>query len=141
MIDLLDSEILSIEKVWKNLQDHVGRARNLQGFVSEVTHRFEDIGLVVDVIMYQDNDTGEFIPKIEIVGRCEPQKDGFDFERLQWEVREDILGIDPDKKGVTVPFDPDQLHQDDPAQYIADQAGISKSELVHDHGDSQPHTH
>lgn len=140
MLDLYDHEELAARKLMEELSSNIGISRNVEGFIQEVIHRFERIGLVVEPRTMWDKVNQCYWNEFEIVGRTEPEKFGFDFERQQWEVRKDIAGIEPDKVGIKPPkFDPDLLHADNPAQVVADAMGSTVSAVSHGHGGA--HTH
>lgn len=112
----LDSEILEMEGVLRALKAAEGKSRNLEGFRKEAVGRFQDIGWVVDVKCWH-TDTGAVAFDIDIVDRCERPRHGTDYERLQWEIRGDILGIEPEKKGLISKFDEAGLHNPDLAKH------------------------
>jgi hypothetical protein len=111
MIDLYDHEELAARKIMEELSSNIGTSRNVEGFIQEVIHRFERIGLVVEPRTMWDKQNLCYWNEFEIVGRTELEPHGFDFERQQWEVRKDIAGIEPEKVGIKPPkFDPELLH-------------------------------
>jgi hypothetical protein len=144
VIDLYDHDRIALRKLAEELRNDVGRNRDLEQWVQMVKHRGENLGFVLDVQMFEDQDhPGEFWPKIEIVGRTRLEPHGFDFERQQYEVRNDIAGIEPDKVGIKPPkFEPDMVHLDDPAKFLAKTLDIPVSSMNHghSHGDGE-HTH
>lgn len=99
--DLYDHEIVAIDEVMRKLQDKQGTFTSMEGFRKEAIGRFAEIGFVVDVKVWETDEPGTYAVDLDITGRCEPQE-GFDHERQQWEVREDVLGIDPSMKGETI---------------------------------------
>lgn len=105
--------MLEMESVLKALRLKQGKATNLEAFRREAVERFEDIGWVVQVDAYTTTSDGVIAFDVSVVDRCERLRHGNDYERMQWEVRNDILEIEPDKKGVTIPFSPDMLHSGD----------------------------
>lgn len=109
MIDLYDHEELAARKLLEAISQNIGTSRNLEGFCQEVIHRFERIGLLVEPRTYWNSRDECYQFEFEIYGRVEPQP--FDFERQQWEVRNDIAGIEPDKVGLKPEkFNPEMLH-------------------------------
>lgn len=90
-LQLLDSDILKIEKVHKELAKAQRTHRNMEGFRREIIGRFEDVGLVVNVNVYETDQPGCYIPEVEFVDRCEPK--AFDHERQGWEVTKDVLDL------------------------------------------------
>jgi hypothetical protein len=138
VIDLYDHEELAARKIMEELSVNIGTSRNVEGFIQEVIHRFERIGLVVEPRTMWDSRNHCYWNEFEIVGRTEPEKYGFDFERQQWEVRKDIAGIEPDKVGLKPEvFNPEQLHADDPAKVVAE----ANDTLVSAAGHGHTHTH
>ncbi len=105
----MDSEIIEMEGVLRSLKGAEGHSRNLEGFRREIVGRFQDIGWLVEVKCWKTD--GESIAfDIDIVDRCERPRHGTDYERMQWEIRNDILEIEPEKKGLTSVFNPETLH-------------------------------
>lgn len=115
----LDSEILEFEKVLGFLKAHEGKSRNLEGFRKEAIERFAEIGWVVEVRCYSTN-TESVAFDIDIVDRCERPRHGTDYERMQWEIRGDILEIEPEKKGVILPFSEAGMHDPSLATHHTD---------------------
>lgn len=97
-LDLLDSEILKVEAALQALMEHQGKRMVLENFRKEAKERFAEQGFVVDVLCWQTNQPGLYAFDFKITGRCEPIYE-FDHERQRYEVINDILDIDPDKKG------------------------------------------
>lgn len=94
LVNLHDHEILECERVLEAIADKQGKATDLEAFRQEVKGRFEEIGLVVDVKVYESGvQDGAWEFDIEIVGRTERLSHGFDHERQQWEVRSDLLDL------------------------------------------------
>ena len=94
LINLHDHEIMECEKVLEAIAARQGHSMELEAFRTEVVGRFAEIGLVVNVKVYESGAQGgawEF--DIEIAGRTERLAQGFDHERQQWEVRKDILDL------------------------------------------------
>ena len=71
LIDLYDSEILAAEKVLDRLHSSQRTSKNLESFRKEITERFAEIGLVVDVKVYTTNQEDVFGFDVEIIGRTE----------------------------------------------------------------------
>jgi hypothetical protein len=146
VIDLYDHEELAARKIMEELSSNIGTSRNVEGFIQEVIHRFERIGLVVEPRTMWDKVNLCYWNEFEIVGRTAPEPYGFDFERQQWEVRKDIAGIEPDKVGIKPPvFNPEQLHADNPAEVVARANGTTVSAAghghTHSHEDGTTHSH
>lgn len=103
-IDLYDSEFPLIEGVLAKINDKSGKSVPLEAFRREIIGRFEEIGLVVAVRVYSTMDSGGlplddvYAFDIDIYDRCERKP--FDFDRMHYEVVNDVAGIEPDKKGV-----------------------------------------
>lgn len=112
-IELYDSEFFAIEKVLAALNQKQKKNVNLESFRKEIIERFEDIGLIVRVKVYDTDQYKVYRFDIDIYDRCE-RKD-YDYEKQTWEVRKDILGIEPEKKGVLleVPNDPKDTHTEE----------------------------
>jgi hypothetical protein len=96
-IELHDSDILRIEKVAKQLNAKQRSVVSLDAFQREAKERFQDEGFLVDVKCYTTNVEGVYAFDIDITGRCEPVV--FDVDRQRHEVVNDLLGIDPSRKG------------------------------------------
>lgn len=89
--DVLDSEILEIEKVLNTLKARSrGQMRNYDDFQREIKERFAEIGFVVDVVWYETNLAEVKMPEIVIKGRTEAK--AFDRDKMVHEVTSDILG-------------------------------------------------
>lgn len=119
-VELYDSDILKIEQgplAWANSQ--IGTARNLDGFVERLKDEFLKIGFYIYVELGQHadctcrdgkcvdltkcptlqiTDNEVFMPMVKISGRVSVQP--FDFEQMQWEVRNNILNMPGQDKGV-----------------------------------------
>lgn len=90
-IDILDSEVLQIEKVLNLLKTRSALPRNYEDFSREIKERFQDIGFVVDVVWYHTNVDGVKMPEIVIKARTERKV--FDRDQMVHEVTSDILGF------------------------------------------------
>lgn len=103
-LDLYDSEIPLIEEVLRKLNEKSAKYVPMEPFRKEIIGRFEEIGLVVSVKVYTTADEGGlplddvYAFDIDIYDRCERKP--FDWERMHYEVVNDVAGIEPDKKGV-----------------------------------------
>jgi hypothetical protein len=106
-IDLYDSEILLIENVLGKINQKSGQRIPLEDFRKEIIGRFEEIGLIVGVLVYSTADDGGlplddvYAFDITIIDRCERKP--FDYDRQRYEVINDVAGIEPEMKGVTIP--------------------------------------
>jgi hypothetical protein len=103
-IELLDSEVDRIQKVWDQLRDrHQKTTRNYDAVEREIVGRFADEGFVVHVNWYKyaiDGviQEGAAMPEVTIVGRCDPKAE-FDHDRQVHEVTSNILEL-PGQQGV-----------------------------------------
>lgn len=115
--DLLpyDWELLQIEKVMAHINAKMGSRQDLENFRKEIIERFAEINWHVEVDVYDSNVEGMYLFAPNLIGRLSPvNKEGTDFERRQWEVRNDILGIAPEfDKGETVRFSEALVHNPD----------------------------
>lgn len=122
-VDILDSEVLEIEKVLNTLKDraesHTGELGN---FDNEIKTRFAEIGFAVDVKWWHTNVEGVKLPEIEIVGRTLARH--FDHDRMVHEVTNDILSLGT---GGTIKMSPE------------DAAKIAGVEAGHKHGPACDH--
>lgn len=106
-LDLYDSDVLLIEKVLEKLNAKQGQHVQMEDFRREIIGRFEEIGLVVGVSVYSTADTGGlpledvYAFDITINDRCERKP--FDYDRQRFEIINDVAGIEPEMKGVTIP--------------------------------------
>jgi hypothetical protein len=94
LVNLHDHEVMECEAVLNALSARQGNSMDLEAFRIEARERFEEIGLVVDVKVFESGvQPGVWEWDIDIVGRTERLSHGFDHERQQWEVRNDILDL------------------------------------------------
>jgi hypothetical protein len=106
-IELYDSEIKEIEAVLLRLNDKVGASVDYEAFTREIVQRFEDIepqGFIVRVAWYEfarggKKVEGAYMPEITITGRTERPGE-FDHGRLAHEIRENILELPGQEKGL-----------------------------------------
>jgi hypothetical protein len=90
--ELYDSEVVAAGRVLQRLQQTAQeRRRDPEGLVREIEERFQEIGLVVSVLLKPVPVDGMLItvPDVSIVGRCEAH--AFDHERMRHEVRSGLL--------------------------------------------------
>lgn len=107
-IELYDSDILVIEKVYQILQERgASGSRDYDAFDREIKDRFYNAGYVVDVKWFHTNVDGVKRPDIEIVGRVGKQGE-FDHDQMQHEVVEDILELGTKGK---IPVTADMMKQ------------------------------
>lgn len=99
-IELLDSEVLQVEGVLKALQEKQRKRVPLEDFRKEAIERFAGIGLKLEVKVFETNQEGVFAFDFIIVDRMEPVE--FDRERQAHEVVNDLLGIEPSRKGEVI---------------------------------------
>lgn len=90
-VDLHDTEILQIEKVLERLKEKQARGGiNLEKFRQEIIERFENIGLGVNVQVFETNQAGMFAFDVDITKRLEGR---FDPDRQVWETTHDVLDL------------------------------------------------
>lgn len=90
--EVLDSEILEIEKVVGILNDKARNGRqNYDAFDREIKERFASIGFIVGVTWWHTNIDGLKMPEITISDRTD--KKAFDYDRQVHEVTNDILDL------------------------------------------------
>lgn len=112
--DLLDSEILAIEKAYEALGKKNGQRRDIAAFEREIKDRFFDIGFAVDVAWYEFavdgvKQEGCYMPEISIVGRVD--KTAFDHDQKVAEVTRNVLEL-PGEGGVIKSGGPTLQHGD-----------------------------
>lgn len=93
LIQLYDSEILQCEKVLAELNKSQGKRRDLEDYRKEIIGRFEEVGLVVTVLVYDTTIESVYAFDIQIEGRT--GKFDYDPDQMVHEVREDILELLP----------------------------------------------
>lgn len=122
-IDILDSEVLEIEKILNTLKDRAQHhSGELGNFDNEIKTRFAEIGFAVDVKWWHTNVEGVKMPEVEIIGRTLARH--FDHDRMVHEVTNDMLGLGT---GGTIKMTE------------ADLAKIRQVEQGHKHGPSCDH--
>ena len=90
-VDLMDTEILRVEKVTQALNQRQGKmGTNLEAFRKEIIERFADIGFKVDVKVYTTDQEGLYAFDIDITDRLAGQ---FDPDRQVHDVTNDILEL------------------------------------------------
>ena len=103
-IDLLDSEVDRIQKVWDQLRDrHQKSFKNYDAVEREIVGRFADAGFVVHVSWFKYSldgvpQEGAALPEVTVVGRCDPKHE-FDHDKQVHQVTSNILGL-PGQEGV-----------------------------------------
>jgi hypothetical protein len=94
LVTLYDTELLAAEKVLHALNAQVGKHRTLERFRKEIIGRFEEIGLVMDVVVWETTTSGPpYAFEVAPIGRTE--KVNWDFDRQAHEIRNDVLEILP----------------------------------------------
>ena len=116
-VELYDSDRLELVRLvnWLN-RENVGKKRNPKKYAEELVERFFKAGYHVEVRMFVLEDpvtdeVKEWQPSILIEARTDPEEE-FDHERMGYEVRSDILGVNK---------------QGDIQQRAVGQAGYSRS--------------
>lgn len=126
ILNVLDSEVLAIERVHLALQDRArGRKLNYNDFEREAKERFAEIGFVVAVNWYRFSVDGveqedAAMPEITVTGRTEAK--AWDPDRQVHEAVSNILEL-PGQDG-WIKTDPETLRR-----FLGDQGG-------HGHGHS-----
>ncbi len=93
-LDLLDSEIIVVEGVLKELNKRSGVGGiNIDAFDREIVSRFFDAGFNVTVNWYSTNVEGVYIPEVQINSRTRSDDGMFDHERMAHEVQTDLLDL------------------------------------------------
>lgn len=108
----MDSEILEMEKVLAKVKAKEGKSTNLESFRKEILERFANIGWLANVDVWS-TDTGAFAFDVNLIDRISPSPHGTDYERMKWEIVNDIAEIEPDKKGKTFEFSENGMHNSD----------------------------
>jgi hypothetical protein len=92
-IDLYESEMLQIAKMNQKLRRAIATHRDLESFRREIIERFDEIGLIAHVALYEDTSGPEPIywPAITITGRHEARV--FDHDRMRHEVQSNLRGL------------------------------------------------
>lgn len=111
IIDIYDEEIFKLEDVISKLNLSFSKPGDMESFRKETIERFQEIGFVVKVLVYESNEPGVYPFDIEIIGRTEPLKHGYDFDKQQFAVINDILNLKDAEKGKKVQFDPSLIHK------------------------------
>lgn len=96
-VDLYDSEVESIGKIWDHLRRREGSSLSLEGFEHEAKDAFFKVGFKVDIKWWSTDAPGVYIPEIEILDRV-TQEAEFDHEKQAHEVTRDLLDLG--EKGV-----------------------------------------
>lgn len=110
MIDLLDSEILEIEKVLNALSAKQRTSQNLESFRQEILGRFAEIGFIAGVKVYETNQEDVYGFVVDELTRIEDTP--FDYERMAHEVTTDILEVlPPSERGETIKSRPEDFHK------------------------------
>lgn len=98
MQDLYDSDILKIEKVVDWMQAQQGRSTDLEGFRRAAIEKFNEAGFDVDLQVWSTTEEGVYHFEPVIKGKLTPK--AFDYERMQHEVRNNILELPGQDGGI-----------------------------------------
>jgi hypothetical protein len=90
--DILDSEVLALEKVLQALQGRTAVSRRYEAFEREIHQRFNEVGFIVDVKWFETNVPDHLIPEVTVTGRIDGPKE-FDHDQMRHEVVSDILEL------------------------------------------------
>jgi hypothetical protein len=139
LADLLDSEVIEIQKVWDSLRSrHQKYHRNYHAFEREAQDLFGQIGFVVGITWNEYAVGGVkqdgLMPTIEIRDRCE--KKAFDRDQMVKEVTDNILDLPGQAKGDVIRTD-----EGDAFKKFRQDSGNARP---HSHGDDEPfdgHSH
>lgn len=102
MIDLYDSEVAEIEKVWGTLQERTNKSHNYDSFDREIRERFAEIGFKVRVNWYETNVAGVKLPEIEVIDRIQQRE--FDHDQMRYELTvSNPLGLPSSEVGLIKP--------------------------------------
>lgn len=107
-IELYDSDILVIEKIWDALRErYQSLRRNYLAFENEARERFAAAGFLVSVSWFGYAVGGQpqegAMPEITVTGRCEPHE--FDHDKMVHEVTRNILELPGQTAGETIKAD------------------------------------
>lgn len=95
--DVYDHEIDAIQKVLEAIAPKQGKRINLEAFRKEVIGRFEEIGIVAEIVTYTTTEDGETpiegLYAWDLVLRRRTEPHAFDREQQAHEVRSDLLGL------------------------------------------------
>lgn len=87
-------EVERVKKMYAEVVGvHEGSARDLESVRKELVHRFEDIGFIADVKVYETAEPGTFAYDIEVTERTEPRLT--DHEMIAWEVQHGLVDGTP----------------------------------------------
>jgi hypothetical protein len=96
MIDLNDSDLERIEKVYNWMKIQQQTRRNIDQFTQDATEKFASEGFKVDVHVKETNQEGVYGFEVEIQGRTFGT---FDPDKQVWEVTNNILELPGQEKG------------------------------------------
>lgn len=97
--DILDSEVIAIEKVYLTLRERTHVSRRYEAFDREIHQRFEEIGFIVDVKWFDTDQPGTQMPEVTITGRTAGPQD-FDHDQMRHEIVNDLLDLGAAESGV-----------------------------------------
>lgn len=139
-IELYDSDILVIEKIWDKLRErHQQQRRNYPAFEQEVRERFAEAGFLIHVNWFGYEIGGErqegAMPEITVTGRTEKQE--FDHDKQVHEVTGNILELPGQEAGEVIRTD-----RGDAFKTFREEHGNAHSHggHAHNHG-GHTHTH
>lgn len=92
-VDILDSEVLAIEKVMERIHERAKSSDlgSANDFAREIRERFAEVGFVVKVSWYYTSVQDVVMPEVTIVGRTDSKP--FDRDQMVHEVTNDILEL------------------------------------------------
>jgi hypothetical protein len=99
LLNILDSEIDALQRgpfAWAREQQEKGNV-DLESFRKEAVNRFAECGFRVNVLTYATDIQGVYAFDFELIGRTE--KKAFDFDRMVYEVTNNILELPGEEKG------------------------------------------
>lgn len=92
VIDIYDSEILTIERVLEKLNEQIiGKPISIDDADKRITGLFHESGFIVTTNWWDTSERGTYIPEITIQARVKEEE--FDHDRMVHEVTNDILDL------------------------------------------------
>lgn len=107
MIELLDDDILVIEKIVNRLKAASALPKDIDAFDRRIVEMFGEAGYRVEVKWWHTAAEGVYAPDIEIVGFTE-NRGAFDHDRQVWNVVNNKVGL-PDAQTGFIPVNPKEL--------------------------------
>lgn len=102
-IELLDDDILEIEKIINRLKSASALPKDIDAFDRRIVEMFGEAGYKVDVKWWHTNVEGVYAPDIEVVGFTD-NRGAFDHDRQVWNVVNNKVGL-PDVQTGFIPVD------------------------------------